>query len=192
MDLQGNSGWKNVCQSEQALGKCLMREPRHTSYSFRTAKLDTREVIKLQGWLTGDPQRTWHATGRLLEHHLFTLWRQEWEAWKTRTWEKRRTVNEIKINVDTGPRLSKPVPFYTVFMSSYNQQLPTQAHKSGSSDSGAGLSISWDAARARTEAGRCFPKQRAPIRAAHGCAPHRTERLWPLASLEWRTQNASV
>lgn len=56
---------------------------------------------------------------------------------------KNKNLWETKIekNVDTGSHLSKLAIFYMLFLSSYNQQLLLQPHRSGSSDTRAELSI---------------------------------------------------
>lgn len=90
MGLKGMSRYKNVCQPEQASWKCMLQEAGHTQYGFRTTKTDTRAAIKLQQWPTGALQRTRHAPGHLVDHHLLTVWWKKWEFWKTRIYKKQK------------------------------------------------------------------------------------------------------
>lgn len=79
MGLKGTSGCKNVCQPEQTSWKCMLQEAGHTPYTW-----------SLQQWPTGVLQRTWHATGHLVEHHLLTVWWKKGEFWKTRIYRTQK------------------------------------------------------------------------------------------------------
>lgn len=139
---------------------------------------DTPYTWSLQQWPTGVLQRTWHATGHLVEYHLLTVWWKKCEFWKTRIYRKQK----LKKNVDTGSHLSNLVIFYTLFLSSYNQQLLLQPHRSGSSDTRAELSISQYPAHKRihslprfSDEGRGFLKKHASIWTVYWCVADTTE-----------------